>query len=282
MEHPLLVAEVYQKVDVSFIRDVFILGYVRRYNMNKTCTKCLITKSDDEFYKTRYGKPAAECKSCVILRGKLNRIRRGEYKGTYGTSRFEKLLGQQINDWTVIGTEITSKKESSTEKYLSKTNKRSYSRVLCRCKCGIEKFVLCRQLENKKSLGCTNCHSIVGSNSKLFKGIGEISLTYLKIIRKNAYIRQIPIEVSAEYLWNLYLLQDKKCALTGLDIDFGKHSRKKTKIQTQTASLDRINSLKGYIEGNVQWVHKHVNMMKNKYDNDYFKYICNLVSSYGK
>jgi hypothetical protein len=29
-----------------------------------------------------------------------------------------------------------------------------------------------------------------------------------------------------------------------------------------TASLDRIDSSKGYIEGNLQWVHKDVNIMK--------------------
>lgn len=30
----------------------------------------------------------------------------------------------------------------------------------------------------------------------------------------------------------------------------------------QTASLDRIDSLKGYTIDNVQWIHKHINYMK--------------------
>ena len=37
-----------------------------------------------------------------------------------------------------------------------------------------------------------------------------------------------------------------------------------------TASLDRINSSMGYIEGNVQWVHKMVNMSKQQYTQEEF------------
>lgn len=34
----------------------------------------------------------------------------------------------------------------------------------------------------------------------------------------------------------------------------------------QTASLDRIDSSKGYIEGNIQWIHKELNWLKNDLD----------------
>lgn len=47
--------------------------------------------------------------------------------------------------------------------------------------------------------------------------------------------------------------QEMKCALTGWDIDA-------MTVSNNTASLDRINSLEGYVVGNVQWVHKMVNM----------------------
>jgi hypothetical protein len=42
--------------------------------------------------------------------------------------------------------------------------------------------------------------------------------------------------------------------------------------------LDRIDSSKGYIVGNVQWVHKHVNVMKNIFSQEMFIFICNQVS----
>ena len=44
-----------------------------------------------------------------------------------------------------------------------------------------------------------------------------------------------------------------------------------------TASLDRIDSSKGYIEGNVQWVHKRVNLMKGNMSTENFIEWCNLV-----
>ena len=43
-----------------------------------------------------------------------------------------------------------------------------------------------------------------------------------------------------------------------------------TDNNNDSISLDRIDSSKGYEENNVQWVHKDINLMKNKYDNKYF------------
>ena len=37
---------------------------------------------------------------------------------------------------------------------------------------------------------------------------------------------------------------------------------KKRHNDSKTASLDRIDSSKGYTEDNIQWVHKDVNQMK--------------------
>ena len=44
------------------------------------------------------------------------------------------------------------------------------------------------------------------------------------------------------------------------------------------ASLDRIDSSKGYVEGNLQWVLSEVNMMKQQYSQDRFIEICKAVS----
>jgi hypothetical protein len=46
-----------------------------------------------------------------------------------------------------------------------------------------------------------------------------------------------------------------------------------------TASLDRINSDEGYIKGNVQWVHKDINIMKNIYSSKYFIEMCKKVAN---
>ena len=63
----------------------------------------------------------------------------------------------------------------------------------------------------------------------------------------------------------------------GVDIQFGKHWKKK--LSDQTASLDRIDNTKGYIIDNVQWVHKQVNFMKGTMKQTEFIEFCKLISS---
>ena len=51
-------------------------------------------------------------------------------------------------------------------------------------------------------------------------------------------------------------------------------------LKTGTASLDRIDSSKGYIQGNIQWVHKRINQMKwDSEENDFINW-CKLVANH--
>lgn len=93
-------------------------------------------------------------------------------------------------------------------------------------------------------------------------------------IQWDARDRKIEFNLTIEYLWELYLLQKKKCALTGEDLCFGKY----TKDISRTASLDRVDSAKGYIVGNVQWVHKDINLIKGQYSQSYFISLCRRVA----
>lgn len=52
---------------------------------------------------------------------------------------------------------------------------------------------------------------------------------------------------------------------------------KKT-TRNRTASLDRIDSSKGYKIENIQWVHKDINQMKSALENNKFIELCELVS----
>lgn len=146
----------------------------------------------------------------------------------------------------------------------------------CQCDCGNVSTVQGNHLihGNTKSCGCL--HKRKGKNSPFFRGYGEIPLDYFSTIRRSAEgkIRKSKqFSITIEYLWNLFLKQNRRCSLTGELLEFG--SQKGTK---PTASLDRIDSTKGYVEGNVQWVHKDVNIMKNDYDVDYFITMCKKVS----
>lgn len=53
-----------------------------------------------------------------------------------------------------------------------------------------------------------------------------------------------------------------------------------TNPKTKTASLDRIDSLKGYTLDNVQWIHKDLNYMKCDYEeNEYIEW-CKKVAAF--
>lgn len=82
---------------------------------------------------------------------------------------------------------------------------------------------------------------------------------------------KVPVTISIEYAWNLFLEQNRKCALSGQDIFIGDK-------QYGTASIDRIDSSRGYEEGNIQWVHKDINFMKRTYSMDYFIEMCKMVA----
>ena len=93
-------------------------------------------------------------------------------------------------------------------------------------------------------------------------------------IKNSAGKRKHEFNITIEYAYNLFIQQDKKCALTGelMKLD--------DKISKHTASLDRINSKIGYVEGNVQWVLREVNLMKNVLPEDKFISLCKKIAKY--
>lgn len=85
------------------------------------------------------------------------------------------------------------------------------------------------------------------------------------------------VNLTMEYLWNLYIAQDKKCALSKVEIKLFKDFKKKKNLRLNTASLDRIDSTKDYEVGNVQWVHKDINKMKSTFKQENFIELCKNV-----
>jgi hypothetical protein len=115
-----------------------------------------------------------------------------------------------------------------------------------------------------------------GSLNYKWTGYEEITGNFFYSMRKRAKKSNIPFDITIEYIWDLYLKQDKKCALSGVDISFSidRHKNK----SDQTASLDRIDSSKGYVEGNLQWVHKTVNAIKWHLGEEEFFWWCKTIS----
>lgn len=88
----------------------------------------------------------------------------------------------------------------------------------------------------------------------------------------------IEFNISKEYLLDKFNEQGGKCGLSGVEIYFT-HICPIRGILKQTASLDRIDSEKGYTKGNVQWVHKIVNKMKQNLKDEEFISWCHIISN---
>jgi hypothetical protein len=96
-----------------------------------------------------------------------------------------------------------------------------------------------------------------------------ISQTFYSI-RTRSNKKGLEVTVTPEYL--LKLLEDSKfqCGVTGQRMDLKTQPRKKA--NPFKASLDRIDSTKGYIKGNVRWVCWAVNQMKSDKTEEEFKF----------
>ena len=75
-------------------------------------------------------------------------------------------------------------------------------------------------------------------------------------IKYKAASRGIEFDVSIDYLDTLWEQQDGRCFYTNEELDITSRDR-------ATASLDRIDSNIGYIEGNVVWVLNEINFAKH-------------------
>lgn len=145
----------------------------------------------------------------------------------------------------------------------------------CKCDCGEITYRSSYDLTKGKAVSCGCKHKKCGKNHFLWKGYGEISKNYFNRVERGAKDRGLEFKITLEEIWNLFLTQKRKCALSGLEIGFAKSHKEKS-----TASLDRIDSQKGYNIDNIQWVHKDINMLKCNITQDRLVELCNLVSKY--
>lgn len=84
---------------------------------------------------------------------------------------------------------------------------------------------------------------------------------------RKARTRKHECDLTLPYLKELWENQKDKCAYSGLEIKIhGKH----TSIFDQ-ASLDRIDSSKGYVEGNIQFIVLSLNLAKNSSSDKAFR-----------
>ena len=162
-------------------------------------------------------------------------------------------------------------------------NKHGQTTYLCKCNCGHEYRTIRSKIINRVSKFCIRCvpssTSGIGVTSKWRKGYKLIcGRIWSKLIKRCQSLGR-DFLISIEYAHALFDAQEGKCALSGVDLHFGQ-TYKEIKAGLTTASLDRIDSKVGYIEGNVQWIHKDINWMKQRLSQQKFIEYCCLVADH--
>ena len=177
------------------------------------------------------------------------------------TGKIVNLVGKKFGRLTVI------------EPVFRRNTKKEF-RWKCQCDCGnIVDIKRGSLVYNKtKSCGCLK-EELTGNSHHAWKGFGNIPGGFMSKYKNHAKRRGILFDLSLSYLDNLFQHQNGRCALTGKLLSFENYGYK----NYANASLDRIDSNKAYIEGNVQWVDKDINFMKQSISQESFIKLCQSV-----
>ena len=131
---------------------------------------------------------------------------------------------------------------------------------------------------------CKSCRSTIANKSSKrdskreknpqWKGYKEIPYGWFSnyFERKDKRSKRVG-NITIQQVYDLWVFQSKKCALSGIEIGFYDDGN------THTCSIDRIDSKQEYVIENIQLVHKHVNKMKNDFNQEHFINMCKLISN---
>lgn len=164
-----------------------------------------------------------------------------------------------------------------TEKPEGRKSKETFCE--CLCECGNNVIVPARYLANGHKLSCGCLQKKNNKEHHAWKGHGEIGGSWWHDLKKGCKrkSRTILFDLTIESAWELFLSQNRKCAISGIDIGFSTKARRYDR--TGTASLDRIDSSGAYTIDNVQWVHKIVNNMKQAMNQSDFIGWCKAIAA---
>ena len=176
----------------------------------------------------------------------------------------KNLTGNKYGRLTVIG---PADRKGSKHRYWS-----------CLCSCGNVTPIRHNHLTGQTVRSCGCSHFYTGNKHAAWKGYKSIPGTYLSVVKQSARKRNLPFEVSLRQMWNVFEHQKGKCALSGEPLVFNKILRS----TDGNASLDRIDSSRGYTIDNIQWVHKSINVMKQDLTDAEFVAFCHKIVSFRK
>jgi hypothetical protein len=180
-----------------------------------------------------------------------------------GQTKYNNLypLGHKFGSWELLDPEPVR---------LKKGKKNFYYHYLVKCECGAEAPVDCNHLTIGVSTRCYECSMkhTDGSGNPNWKGHGLVSGSRFYRAKFGAEQRNIPFEIDIQIMNEVLEESNFICALSGIRLD------------KNSWSLDRIDSSAGYTRDNIQYVHKDINRMKNKYSQEYFIKMCKRVAEH--
>jgi hypothetical protein len=147
---------------------------------------------------------------------------------------------------------------------------------LCECECGKTCEILATKLNTGSTKSC-GCLFIDGLKSR-YKGGKYITGKEFGLIRYRAKRENLEFDIFVQDIEDLYEQQDKKCILSGWPICFNERRQRAGKTNLGQASVDRIDSSKGYTKDNIQIVHKDINSAKSDRSDKYFIELCCAVA----
>ncbi|GAA6622310.1 hypothetical protein NUACC26_081330 [Scytonema sp. NUACC26] len=105
---------------------------------------------------------------------------------------------------------------------------------------------------------------------------------HLKLARRRVKTHGRECTITLEYLQELWEKQDGRCPYTGWQLDNPETTAhwNSHKLHPRTASLDRIDSSVGYIQGNVQFVSVMANFAKRDFQEEELLEFCKSVVNY--
>lgn len=143
----------------------------------------------------------------------------------------------------------------------------------CECSCGNKTVVPGHYLTkgSVSSCGCLGKESRSKNGKSHFRGYEDITGAWFGRLRNGARVRNIDFTITMKDIWDIFIKQNKKCMLSGIELSFVGLS----------ASVDRIDSNKGYTINNIQIVHKVINLMKGILSNNLFVSLCKIIGNNG-
>lgn len=127
------------------------------------------------------------------------------------------------------------------------------------------------------------CSKVCNPSPHIEHEIYKLTQLYFRKRRYGARDKDIRFEITFEYASELFEKQNGQCALTGICLKIPRNLKEYLE-RYGTASIDRIipgqKQTLGYIEGNIRWVHKDVNFMRNNLSDKAFREICYAVYHY--